>query len=304
MPEKFAFIGLGAMGGPLARHLARSGADLTVFDLDAERLAAVVAEGAKSSASLGDAVRDCDVAFTCLPASREVRSVILGDGGVLDQVAEGTLIVDTSTVDPETTDEIAAAALEAGCAFADAPIGRTVDMAEQGKALFMVGATSNDFGRLKPALEAMSSTIHHCGGPGSGIRTKLVNNFLAIASAQLSAEALALGAGLGLDVDQALKVVNDTTATNGHLARLWPVKVLAGDIAPGFSIDLAFKDMCLVTDAARQAGVPVVMGGAARESLNLARKLGDFGAKDFSALLDVACAHAGLEVIRSSAKKD
>ncbi len=304
MIEKFAFIGLGAMGGPLAGHLAKSGADLTVFDLDADRLALVTAQGAKSAVTLGAAVAGCDVVFTCLPASKEVRAVLLGPDGVLAQVAKGTLIVDTSTVDPETTDEIAAAALDAGCAFADAPIGRTVDMAIAGNALFMVGATSNDFGRLKPALEAMSSTIHHCGGPGTGIRTKLVNNFLAIASAQLSAEALALGAGLGLNVDDVLKVVNDTTATNGHLARLWPVKVLNGDIEPGFSIDLAFKDMCLVTDAARQAGVPVVMGGAARESLNLARRRGDFGTKDFSALLDVASEQAGLGVIRSGLKKD
>jgi len=126
-----------------------------------------------------------------------------------------------------------------------------------------------------------------------------VNNFLAIASAQLSAEALALGAGLGLDVDAALSVVNDTTATNGHLARLWPVKVLAGDTDPGFTIELAYKDMCLVTDAARQSGVPVVMGGAARESLNLARRLKDYGQKDFSALLDVATEHAGLAPVRS-----
>jgi 4-hydroxybutyrate dehydrogenase/sulfolactaldehyde 3-reductase len=301
MSEKFGFIGLGAMGGPLARHLARSGADLTVFDLNADSVKAVVAEGATAATSLVEAVKDCDVVFTCLPASKEVRAVVLGERGILANVNKGTLIVDTSTVDPETTDDVAAAALEAGCAFADAPIGRTVDLAEQGQALFMVGATSNDFGRLKPALEAMGSTIHHCGGPGTGIRTKLVNNFLAIASAQLTAEALALGAGLGLDVDRAMNVVLDTTATNGHLARLWPAKVLAGDIEPGFTIELAFKDMCLVTDAARQAGVPVVMGGAARESLNLARKLDDFGAKDFSALLDVACAHAGLETIRSKA---
>ncbi len=298
MSEKFAFIGLGAMGGPLARHLAQSGRDLAVFDLDAGQVAKITPHGARAATSVADAVANADIIITCLPASREVRAVILGEGGVLANVSEGALIVDTSTVDPETTDEIAAAALDAGCAFADSPIGRTVDLAEQGQALFMVGATSNDFGRLKPALEAMGSTIHHCGDPGSGIRTKLVNNFLAIAAAQLSAEALALGAGLGLDVETMLKVVLETTATNGHLARLWPVKVLAGDIEPGFSIDLAFKDMCLITEAARQAGVPVVLGGAARESLNLARRLDDFGSKDFSALLDVASSHAGLDPIR------
>ena len=299
MSEKFAFIGLGAMGSPLALHLAKSGADLTVYDVNAAAMTRIVDAGAKAADSLADAVAGCDVVITCLPASKEVRAVILGPGGVLEHTGEGTLIVDTSTVDPETTDEVAAAALDAGCAFVDSPIGRTVDLAEQGNALFMVGATSNDFGRLKPALEAMGSTVHHCGGPGTGIRTKLVNNFLAIATAQLSAEALALGAGLGLDVDSALSVVNDTTATNGHLARLWPVKSLAGDIEPGFTIELAYKDMCLVTDAARQSGVPVVMGGAARECLNLARRHGDYGGKDFSALLDVACEHAGLEPVRS-----
>jgi 4-hydroxybutyrate dehydrogenase / sulfolactaldehyde 3-reductase len=299
MSEKFAFIGLGAMGSPLALHLAKSGVDLTVYDVNPAAMTRITDAGAKAASSLAEAVSGRDVVITCLPASKEVRAVILGAGGVLEHVSEGTLIVDTSTVDPETTDEVAAAAMEAGCAFADSPIGRTVDLAEQGNALFMVGATSNDFGRLKPALEAMGSTVHHCGAPGTGIRTKLVNNFLAIAGAQLSAEALALGAGLGLDVDAALKVVNDTTATNGHLARLWPVKVLAGDIEPGFTIELAYKDMCLVTDAARQAGVPVVLGGAARESLNLARRLKDYGGKDFSALLDVATDHAGLDEVRS-----
>ncbi len=299
MTEKFAFIGLGAMGGPLARHLAQSGRELAVYDLDAGAIAKITAHGARAAVSVADAAADADVIFTCLPASREVRAVVLGEDGVLAAAKEGALIVDTSTVDPETTDEIAAAALEVGCAFADSPIGRTVDLAEQGQALFMVGATSNDFGRLSPALEAMGSTVHHCGRPGAGIRTKLVNNFLDIAAAQLSAEALTLGAGLGLDVETMLKVVLETTATNGHLARLWPVKVLAGDIEPGFSIDLAYKDMCLVTDAARQAGVPVVLGGAARESLNLARCLENYGAKDFSALLDVASAHAGLDPIRA-----
>jgi len=299
MGEKLTFIGVGAMGRPLARHLAQSGENLTVYDIDVAAVTELEQYGAKGAQSISEAVEKADIVFCCLPASREVRQVILADGGVLSHAEKGTLIVDTSTVDPETTDEVSAACLENGYGFSDAPIGRTVDRAEVGEALFMVGATDNDYGRLRPILGAMGSTVHHCGGPGAGIRTKLVNNFLAIATAQVSAEALSLGSAMGLDVEGMLKVVLDTTATNGHLARLWPVKVLSGDTEPGFTIELAYKDMCLVTDAARQSGVPVLMGGVVREFLNLARRRGDFGRRDFSALLDVVGEMSGLPHVRA-----
>lgn len=158
----------------------------------------------------------------------------------------------------------------------------------------MVGASEPDFARVRPLLEAMGTTIHHCGAPGTGIRTKLINNFLAIASCQMNAEALALASRFGLDLATTLEVIHGTTATNGQLKINYATKVLSSDIAPGFTIDLAHKDLSLVLGAANAAKVPLPIGAAARESLSLARTT-DYHDKDFSALLDHWCERAGIE---------
>lgn len=291
--ERIGFIGLGAMGGPLARHLVEAGFEVRIFDLNADAVKRLTDKGGLAAASIADASANSDIVFTCLPNSPDVRAVVLGPDGVLENLGEGGMIIDLSTIDPTATDEIAAAVIEKGRAFADSPIGRTVDLAEKGEALFMVGASSNDFGRVKPVLAKMGSTIRHCGAPGTGIRTKLINNFCAIAIAQVNAEAFALSQAFGLDLKDTLETVNGTTATNGHLARLWPAKVFDGDIEPGFKISLAAKDLGLVVESAKSAGVPVFAGSAAHQALQLASGTEDFGDKDFSALVDVMCHHAG-----------
>ena len=139
----------------------------------------------------------------------------------------------------------------------------------------------------------MGTTIHHCGDVGTGMRTKLVNNYLAIISCQLNAEAIALSQRFGLDLAKTLDVIHGTTATNGQLKIAWPSKVLANDTAPGFAIDLAHKDLTLIVDAANAVTVPVPIAAVAREAFNQARA-GGHGAKDFSAMVDVLCDGAGI----------
>ncbi|MBL8671971.1 MAG: NAD-binding protein, partial [Alphaproteobacteria bacterium] len=232
------------------------------------------------------------------PDSPDVEAVVLGADGLASSASEGLLVVDMSTLDPAATDRMARALAERGIGFADAPVGRLVSHAERGESLFMVGASHNDFGRLKPLLEAMGTTIHHCGPPGAGMRTKLVNNFIAIAVCQIDAEAFALAQAFGLDLRTTLDVVNGTTATNGHLKTNWPAKVLAGDITPGFRVALAHKDLSLAIEAARLAGVPMLAGAAVREAVGLAKGVGGVGDKDFSALLDHVCRQAGVATPR------
>jgi 4-hydroxybutyrate dehydrogenase/sulfolactaldehyde 3-reductase len=152
----------------------------------------------------------------------------------------------------------------------------------------MVGADDADFERAKPLLDAMGTTIHRCGPPGTGMRTKLVNNYLAIVSCQLNAEALALSQKFGLSLENTLAVVHGTTATNGQLKINWPNKVLAGDLDPGFTVDLAHKDLTLIVDAANTERVPMPIGAAAREAFTAARSRG-YGASDFSAMVDALC---------------
>ena len=173
-----------------------------------------------------------------------------------------------STIDPLVTDRLAAAAAASGFTFADAPVGRLASHAERGESLFMVGASDDVFARIKPMLEAMGTTIHHCGGVGTGMRTKLVNNYLAIISCQFNAEAIALSQRFGLTLEKTLDVIHGTTATNGQLKIAWPAKVLKGDVTPGFTIDLAHKDLTLIVEAANAVKVPVPIAAVAREAFS------------------------------------
>jgi len=210
--------------------------------------------------------------------------------------------MDLSTIEPETTDKLHADAKARGLRAVDAPIGRLAWHADRGESLFMVGAEAEDFARVKPLLEAMGTTIHHCGKGGAGTRTKLVNNYLAIISCQLNAEALALSQRFGLDLATTLDVIHGTTATNGQLKINWPNKVLAGDTSPGFTIDLAHKDLSLIMGAANSSRVPLPVAAAAREAFSTARARG-MGGQDFSAMADVLCDMAQIERARLNGRK-
>jgi 4-hydroxybutyrate dehydrogenase/sulfolactaldehyde 3-reductase len=288
MMPRVGFIGLGNMGRPMAANLQRKGFALVVFDINpapVRHLEQLGARGAADGATVG---LDSDIVVTMLPDSASVEKVVLGVKGVLANLRPGSLVMDMSTIDPLLTDRLAAAAVERGCTFVDAPVGRLASHAERGESLFMVGATAAAFDRVTPLLEAMGTTIHHCGDPGSGIRTKLVNNYLAIVSCGFNAEALALSQRFGLSLEKTLEVIHGTTATNGQLKIAWPSKVLKGDTEPGFTIDLAHKDLILIVNAAQAAGVPVPIADATRASFTAARTDG-FGGKDFSGMVDVLC---------------
>ena len=287
------FIGLGNMGRPMASNLCRKGFSVIVHDINPAPVAQLKALGATVAANAGTVAENADVIFTMLPDSAAVDAVVAGPDGLIARGRKGATIVDMSTIDPNVTDRLAAAADERGMSFADAPVGRLASHAERGESLFMVGAEPAVFARIKPMLEAMGTTIHHCGAAGTGMRTKLVNNYLAIISCQLNAEAIALSQRFGLSLEKSLDVIHGTTATNGQLKLAWPLKVLKGDVAPGFTIDLAHKDLTLIVEAANAAKVPVPIAAAAREAFSTARAEGH-GAKDFSAMVDALCERAGI----------
>ena len=293
MSQRIGFIGLGNMGRPMASNLARKGESLSVFDTSEKPVRALVDLGASAGESVADIAKSCDIIFTMLPTTMSVQQVIDGPEGILRYARTGATIVDMSTVNPLVTDCLAAGAANRDVAFADAPVGRLASHAERGESLFMVGATEETFTRIKPLLEKMGTTIHHCGGVGTGMRTKLVNNYLAIISCQLNAEAVALSQRFGLDLAKTLDVIHGTTATNGQLKIAWPSKVLAGDTAPGFTIDLAHKDLTLIVEAANTAKVPVPIAAVAREAFSAARAAGA-GSLDFSAMVEVLCDGANI----------
>jgi len=282
------------MGRPMASNLCRKGFRLVVHDVNPAPVRELELLQARAAGTVAEVAGASDIIVTMLPNPAVVEQVVAGPSGVLAHAKRGSLVMDMSTVDPLTTDRLVAAARAKGLAFVDAPVGRLASHADRGESLFMVGAEDEDFQRVKPLLEAMGNTIHHCGGPGTGTRTKLVNNFLAVVSCQLNAEALALSQKFGLTLEKTLEVIYGTTAFNGQLKIAWPAKVLAGDIDPGFTIDLAHKDLSLIVEAANAAKVPMPLAAAAREAFSSARSRG-FGLKDFSAMANAHCELAGIE---------
>ena len=292
--ERIGFVGLGRMGRPMAANLARKGFPLAVYDINPAAVRALEEVGARATNGVPGLVGSSDVIVSMLPGSIEVEAVVAGPDGIFAHAQPGQLVMDMSTIEPRVTDRLAAEAARRGLAFVDAPVGRLASHADRGESLFMVGGTDADFSRVLPLLQAMGTTIHHCGPVGSGMRTKLVNNLLAVASCQLNAEALALSQRFGLDLAKTLDVMSGTTAINGQLKLNWPGKVLAGDVTPGFTIDLAHKDLSLIIAAAQAETMALPMVSAAREAFTMARAAGH-GGNDFSAIVDWFCSVSGAE---------
>jgi 4-hydroxybutyrate dehydrogenase/sulfolactaldehyde 3-reductase len=294
MVERIGFVGLGRMGRPMAANLLKKGFALTVHDIDPRPVRMLVEAGATAAADVAQVGRDCSIVITMLPTAAEVEQVALGADGVLAHAAPGTLLMDMSTIDPLATDRIAAACAARGMTMVDAPVGRLAEHADRGESLFMVGASDADLARVRPLLDAMGTTVLHCGGVGTGGRTKLVNNYVAITLTQVNAEAIALSQRLGLDLTRTLAVLLGTSANNGQLRMNFPSKVLAGDVSPGFTIDLAHKDLGLVLGAAHATRVPMPVAAAVHESYSLARA-SEYGGQDFSSIVDALCDHAKID---------
>lgn len=294
------FIGLGRMGRGMASNLLKKGFSLRVLDIDPEPVAHLAGLGASVAQDVADIARECDIVVTMLPTSAEVEAVACGADGLFAHGRKGAILLDMSTIDPLATDRLHVQAQRAGMTVVDAPVGRLAEHADRGESLFMVGASNADFARVRPLLDAMGTTVHHCGGVGAGGRTKIVNNYVAITLCQVNAEALALSQRFGLDLVKTLQVLFGTSASNNQLKINFANKVLAGDTRPGFTIDLAHKDLGLVLGAAHAAKVPMPVAAAVYESFSLARAA-EFGQLDFSGIADVVCELAKVDKPRTPA---
>jgi 3-hydroxyisobutyrate dehydrogenase-like beta-hydroxyacid dehydrogenase len=251
------FVGLGIMGRGMSRNLLAAGVDLVVWNRTAERMAPLVEEGAAAGESPSDVGARCDVVITCVSDTPDVEEVLLGDEGVAAGADEGTLVVDTSTISPEATRELAGRLGERGIGFVDAPISGGSEGAEQGTLSVMVGGDPEHVARARPCLETFASRITHVGPVGSGQAAKLTNQILVVTTMLGVSEALVFAAAQGLDLDRTLEAVTGGAAASWMLENRGP-QVIAGDWSPGFTIDLQQKDLRLVLEAAEAAGVPVV----------------------------------------------
>lgn len=287
------FIGLGQMGAPMASNLLRQGHQLRVFDINQDAVQALAAQGAQAAMTPAHAAEGAEFVITMLPNGDLVRAVLFGEHGICESLAKDALVIDMSTIHPLQTDRLISDMAERGFSMMDVPVGRTSDHAVAGTLLLLAGGTAQQVERARPVLMAMGNELINAGGPGMGIRVKLINNYMSIALNALSAEAAVLCEALGLSFDIALQVMNGTPAGKGHFTTSWPNKVLKGDLSPAFMIDLAHKDLGIALDVANQLHVPMPLGAASREVYNQARAAGR-GRQDWTAILEQVRASAGL----------
>ncbi|MEV3951213.1 2-hydroxy-3-oxopropionate reductase [Streptomyces halstedii] len=280
---KVAWIGLGIMGSPMSENLIKAGYDVTGHTLEQTKVDRLVAAGGRGAASVAEAVRDADVVVTMVPASPQVEAVAYGPDGILENAKTGALLIDMSSITPQTSVDLAGNAKAKGIRVLDAPVSGGEAGAIEAVLSIMVGGEQADFDAARPLLEALGRTVVRCGPHGSGQTVKAANQLIVAVNIQACAEAVVFLEKSGVDLGAALDVLAGGLAGSTVLARKRD-NFLKRDFAPGFRIDLHHKDMGIVTEAARDVGAALPVGAVVAQLVASLRAQGD-GGLDHSALL-------------------
>jgi len=287
---RIGFIGLGNMGGHMARNLsaADAGYRLTVFDVAPALMDSV--PGAQAAASVAELAPSQDVIISMLPAGKHVRDVYLGEDGVLAAVAAETLLIDCSTIDPDSARAVASAAQAKGLDMIDAPVSGGTAGAEAGTLTFIIGGADSALERARPYLEVMGANLYHAGASGAGQIAKICNNMLLAVHMAGTAEALALGVANGLDASVLSEIMKQSSGGNWSLNVYNPFPgVMEGVPASrgyegGFLTDLMTKDLGLAMNTAEGSGSSVPMGALAKNLYRIHQQQNDAGRLDFSSI--------------------
>lgn len=255
MTETLGYIGLGIMGGGMARNLLAAGHDVVVWNRSPQRAEPLRAAGAHVAASPADVARQAGVVLLCVSDTPDVEDLVHRPDGILAGLTPGSVVVDHSTISPSATRRLAAAVAAAGATWLDAPVSGGSEGAEKGTLSIMVGGDADALARVRPLLAAYGTTITHVGPVGAGQTTKLVNQILVVVTALGISEALLLAEASDLDLDAVLGAVSGGAAGSWMLSHRGP-QMVARDWRPGFTIDLQVKDLRLVREAADELGVP------------------------------------------------
>jgi 3-hydroxyisobutyrate dehydrogenase len=252
-----AFLGLGAIGAPMAQHLAAPAYQLTVWNRTQSRADAFGAQyTARVATTPADAARDADVVITCLPKSAEVESLLDGPNGLLAGMKKGSVLVDCTSGDPVTSQRIAAKLAERGIGFLDAPVSGGTSGALAAKLTVMIGGDEALLERVRPVLAAFGSRIVHCGPVGAGDALKAVNNALLAMQIWGTAEGLVALEKAGVRADVALDVINASSGRSNASMNLFPERVLNRSFPRTFRLALLDKDVGIAADLAREMHVP------------------------------------------------
>ena len=287
--SKIAFIGLGHMGLPMACNLVKAGHSVSGFDLVPSALEQLVTAGGKAAASAREAIEGVQVVVSMLPASRHVEGLYLGEDGLLAYITPGSLVLECSTIAPDSARKVHKAAAELGIDLLDAPVSGGTAGAAAGTLTFMTGGSAATLERAREVLGAMGKNIFHAGAEGAGQVAKVCNNQLLAVHMIGTAEAMALGVANGLQPAALAEIMRLSSGGNWSLEKYnpWPGVMdnvpASRDYSGGFAAELMTKDLGLAQESAQSTGSSTPMGALALQLYRMMIKRGE-GKLDFSAV--------------------
>lgn len=284
--ERIGFIGLGAMGKPMAVNIVKAGFPVSCFDVNSDNLQELKDLGATASENGGQVAESADIIFTSLPNAAIVETVMAGNDGIFSQCQKGTVIVDMSSVSPSSTLKMAKIAAESGIAYVDAPVSGGTKGAVAGTLTIMVGADKNVFDRIRPVLEVIGKDIYHVGATGSGDAIKIVNNLMLGCNMATLAEALILGVKCGLNLETMQEIIGKSSGRSYVMDAKLEKFIMEEEYAGGFAMDLQYKDLGLALEAGKENNIPLPMTALATEIFQSGRAMG-LGREDMSAVIKV-----------------
>jgi 3-hydroxyisobutyrate dehydrogenase-like beta-hydroxyacid dehydrogenase len=283
--ERIGFIGTGIMGGPMVQNLLKAGYSVTIHNRAKAKAESILSQGATWADNPAEVASVSDVVITCVPDTPDVRSVLLGEYGVIEAVEPPLACVDMSTISPAATKEMGKILQTKGITLIDAPVSGGQIGAIEGKLSIMMGGPEEAVERVRPIMEVMGRTVTYCGPLGSGQMTKLANQIMVIHTIMSIAEGFAFAEKAGLNLETTLKVTSAGAASSHSLKALGP-KIIAGDFKPAFMVDLQQKDLRLVMEYAEQLKQPLPGTALARQLLASLQAQGR-GRDGTQALVDV-----------------
>jgi 3-hydroxyisobutyrate dehydrogenase len=284
--KRVAFLGMGIMGSRMAAQVAQAGFELAVWNRTRERAEAVAeATGARLADTPVDAADGADATITMVVDAPQVEAVLLGENGAAAAMTEGSLVIDSTTIAPASSRDLAGRLRERGIGFLDAPVSGSTPKAETGTLTIMVGGSDEDFAQGLPLLEAMGELIVHMGPQGQGSLVKLLNNTMSAVNAVALAESITIAKAGHLDLDAFLQVVGASSG-DSLMLRIKTKPMVEHDFTPFFRLDHMLKDVRLFVDTADELGTKIEVSQAARALLEQASANGR-GDVDFSAVIEV-----------------
>ncbi|MDP2334722.1 MAG: NAD(P)-dependent oxidoreductase [Reyranella sp.] len=300
MAGKVGFIGLGAMGGPMALNLVKAGFKLVVHDIDQTKTAPLRAKGAELAGTAEAVAAAVERTIVIVETTEQAESVIAGERGILKSAKPGHIVLCMATIDPFAARTLADQLAARDVAMLDAPVSGGTGRAQSGELSVIVGGAADVVARCEDLFKAMGNRSFHVGPLGSGLAMKLVNNMLVQVNTVAVAEAMVLGVKAGLDPQMIYEVVRVSTGASAAWELRVP-RILAGDFEPGGTIDISYKDQELETAFAKRLGVPLLLANVTQQVYQMARAKG-LNKQDGSAIVKVFEQMAGVTVKKETGR--